>query len=587
MSETYPGQMLPELQEKTTVDSNDLFYMVSSNASKKIKGSNLKDQMKPSDYTGATSSTNGANGLVPQPTTSDVDRFLKGDGTWGDISYAVGEASGSIASFSDGSPLPMRSLKAYIEPVQDLHGYDVPWVGGAGKNKLPLSNDYTDTKNNITITVKNGILYVNGTSNVSTTDFYFSMFTLEAGTYVFSATKSGTATNLFLKIGNNYINEGQTFTLNEDSNCSAFLRCYEATYNNASAACMIRLASVTDATFAPYSNICPISGWTACNVNNAKAYQLCISEDSSSVTENGLTMTYEGNGKYRVKGSLSTNTTTRLILPIESFDIYNGTDSYVKFNNTFGDGNFNLLFLKDSTIVDGWSLVSVNRETTFSGMRGKNINKVCVELMHGLYGTSLDFTFKVEILSNSTANLNTYTIQFTDGSNPLTVYGGYVDIVSGLLVVDRMLVDMGTLNWSIVSWQGVNYIVSQTIRNVCVKPSSDNIKGNILCSNYPNIPRSSISTTTDKIISLDSNGNINAIDSNYATASDFTTAMNGVQLVYELATPQTYQLTAQQVKSLLGENRVWADTGDVDVHYVRDLTITIDDILSRLEALEG
>ena len=35
-----------------------------------------------SDFTGATSSVAGTHGLVPAPTTSDPDKFLKGDGTW-------------------------------------------------------------------------------------------------------------------------------------------------------------------------------------------------------------------------------------------------------------------------------------------------------------------------------------------------------------------------------------------------------------------------------------------------------------------------------------------------------------------------
>jgi hypothetical protein len=36
-----------------------------------------------SDFVGATSSVAGTAGLVPAPTTSDPDKFLKGDGTWG------------------------------------------------------------------------------------------------------------------------------------------------------------------------------------------------------------------------------------------------------------------------------------------------------------------------------------------------------------------------------------------------------------------------------------------------------------------------------------------------------------------------
>lgn len=35
-----------------------------------------------SDFTGATSSTAGAHGLVPAPASGDDTKFLAGDGTW-------------------------------------------------------------------------------------------------------------------------------------------------------------------------------------------------------------------------------------------------------------------------------------------------------------------------------------------------------------------------------------------------------------------------------------------------------------------------------------------------------------------------
>lgn len=41
-----------------------------------------------SDFGGATSSVAGSAGLVPAPTTSDPDKYLKGDGTWSDIPSA-------------------------------------------------------------------------------------------------------------------------------------------------------------------------------------------------------------------------------------------------------------------------------------------------------------------------------------------------------------------------------------------------------------------------------------------------------------------------------------------------------------------
>ena len=50
---------------------------------------------------------------------------------------------------------------------------------------------------------------------------------------------------------------------------------------------------------------------------------------------------------------------------------------------------------------------------------------------------------------------------------------------------------------------------------------------------------------------------------NNATASEFKTAMSGVQLCYELATPQTYQLDPQTISLLHGNNNVWSD-GEVE-----------------------
>ncbi len=50
------------------------------------------------DYQGATSSASGVAGLVPSALSEEKDRFLKGDGTWGEInlSHSVSDISGRI-----------------------------------------------------------------------------------------------------------------------------------------------------------------------------------------------------------------------------------------------------------------------------------------------------------------------------------------------------------------------------------------------------------------------------------------------------------------------------------------------------------
>ncbi len=63
---------------------------------------------------------------------------------------------------------------------------------------------------------------------------------------------------------------------------------------------------------------------------------------------------------------------------------------------------------------------------------------------------------------------------------------------------------------------------------------------------------------------------------------------NNIQVVYELATPQTFTLTKEQIQTLLGQNYVRHDGGgNIKVVYIRDLDITINDLIDRVTALEN
>lgn len=56
-------------------------------------------------------------------------------------------------------------------------------------------------------------------------------------------------------------------------------------------------------------------------------------------------------------------------------------------------------------------------------------------------------------------------------------------------------------------------------------------------------------------------------DDRYTDPTDFKTAVNGTTLTFDLATPAAYQLTPQEVSSLLGQNVVWTDGDSVTVEY--------------------
>lgn len=89
----------------------------------------------------------------------------------------------------------------------------------------------------------------------------------------------------------------------------------------------------------------------------------------------------------------------------------------------------------------------------------------------------------------------------------------------------------------------------------------------MLCSNYPTKTANQTYAGTTGVSLQHNSANIYIYDpqKEELSDSDFKTAMNGAKLVYELATPLTYQLTPQTVTALVGQNYVWADTGDVTV----------------------
>ena len=67
-----------------------------------------------------------------------------------------------------------------------------------------------------------------------------------------------------------------------------------------------------------------------------------------------------------------------------------------------------------------------------------------------------------------------------------------------------------------------------------------------------------------------------------ATELNAWLAENPVTIYYQLATPITIQLTPTEVKTLLGEDNVWNDTGDTTVTYKADIQKYIDKKISAV-----
>lgn len=180
----------------------------------------------------------------------------------------------------------------------------------------------------------------------------------------------------------------------------------------------------------------------------------------------------------------------------------------------------------------------------------------------------------------------TYSIDWTTEAG--TVYGGSLDVTTGVLTVDRAIVDMGNINWSKSSTSssvgGSVFAMPISSFDPPMALRARYTENTMLCDLFKTCSANIwfVNTMADyEVMSNETSIYLSASD--YETASAFQTAMVGRQLCYKLATPQTYQLTPQQLMTLLGTNNVWADTGNVSVTYPADTKMYIQNLTQPTE----
>lgn len=171
-----------------------------------------------------------------------------------------------------------------------------------------------------------------------------------------------------------------------------------------------------------------------------------------------------------------------------------------------------------------------------------------------------------------------------------TRYGGKVDLVSGVMTVDRIkkalsandaFVKLGDTTVYLDTWLDI------------IKPTEPEL-GLLKCSHYKEALQSS---ATDSCVAKPVNNRaIIFYDSIHATSVNnfkayITEQINNntpIEVVYELATPLTIQLPTTVVKSLRGVNNISANSGDVrDGKYIADASLTIASLDARITALEN
>lgn len=467
----------------------------------------------------------------------------------GDYPVAV---SGEIVTFDNESSKPARSLKVALEPIQDLNGYDKPWVGGAGKNKVDITS-----------------------ATVSAQTILYSV-SLNAGTYTLSAIcTNNTSISGYLSIRLNGVAKGTvtigsgdsgtrksaTFTISEDASYDVVGSGASSGYNFTVSNVQLESGStMTD--FAPYSNICPISGHT-----EADAYVTGINVWDEEWELGGVDNitgepTTETN-KIRSKNFIS-------ILPSKNYYAYVGNSAPLGLR--FYDA--------DKTFI---GINSNAKNTVFTTPS----NAYFMKFANG--GSSVPITTYNNDISINYPSTDTeyhaYEGQTYHTDLGQTVYGGTLDVVSGELVVDRAKFWMqSSPKWDRLTTQNPNGTVFRE-RNDAVNDLVPWAEGrefamsNVFTPSALDSPTMATQEANSFRYYTDSQGYGRLVvvygEPNGGTSlTEFKQALTemGAYFIAKLEEPEIYWLTPQQINALIGVNNVWADDSDnVEVVYTKAL----------------
>lgn len=158
-------------------------------------------------------------------------------------------------------------------------------------------------------------------------------------------------------------------------------------------------------------------------------------------------------------------------------------------------------------------------------------------------------------------------IEVALGDDAGTVYGGTLDVITGVLSVDMAVSDLGSASWS---KSGTRFFTSGYAA-VIGKPANNGAITRGLCDKYASIDYGSAYSGSKNGIAVaatpaGSAGQVSIRDSALEdmTAADFKTYITGAQFVYPLAEPLIFEIDHEELSTLIGENNIWADCGPVE-----------------------
>lgn len=322
------------------------------------------------------------------------------------------------------------------------------------------------------------------------------------------------------------------------------------------------------------TNICPISGHTEVNVVRTGKNLVKVSADSldnsqkstSVITDSGITVTATGTYGRRM----------------DVFTVEIGKTYTLSFKGE-SDGDFHCVYVQSAANWSNASVIARLYPETTEGSFSYTFTATTNVLALGWYVTASASSGYMTIkdlqleLGSTATSYEPYNGQTYNTTLPSTTYGGNNEFVSGVLT--------STMGYKTISMSqgeyksGIGALLFYSSLNILADakaPPNNNTAINAI-SDSVEVKSASAINSGSFGIGVSKTKDIYLKVSGLSSKADYVSAFpNGLVICYELATPQTYQLTPQEIQTLLGVNNIWADSGDVEVVYIADIKLYVD-----------
>ena len=484
--------------------------------------------------------------------------WLKAAISGGGASAVWKTVTGTLIHITNALASPMRKCEVTLEPIQDLHGQDAPYPAGGSSNiwdeewEIGLvdassgqntpNNNYSRTKNYIPVDADTSY-YLVFPSGVT---LYLRFYDAEKNYLGYSQKNSAAA-----------ITPSQ---VSASFATAAYLRfCWDGQiYNNNIA---INYPS-TDHSYHPYSNICPITGWTGADVN----------VDGKNILPNNYSA-YSIDAAYAFIPAIMPKNVNAIMS-------FKDKDTSVDVSNC--SMGFVLEREPNESVSDiRWCMQNGNVKNVTNNSSSNHPNILCNGIIifprsEGAFNKIFArWDIQVEYGDTKT-DYEPYSGTTASVTFPDTVYGGSYEFVSGGLKsgYKKFVVDENTsISYSSSAkgfyvnggWNDALYTQNTETGRAALAQAvfCDTLKydGNIVFGQYGFrftyymdgwAPLIFVPSVTSK-----------------AEAQAWL-ADNNVTFLYPIANPVEIQLTPQEISTLAGENNIWSDAQSMTVTYKAD-----------------